>query len=177
MRRLLLLLLPVFAVASAYAQDKDTTNKQAEVADTLKPYQKTPSLPVFNIRMMDSVTIFNTFNIPKGKKTMIVFFSPDCKHCNAQMKELVKGMDSLSDVQFYMITPVHSMTELRAFYEKYHLGNFKNIALVGRDYEFFFGTFYGIKVVPDMALYDEQKKIIKLFEGNTTVSEIYKYTH
>ncbi len=177
MKRLLLLLLAAFTTGSAYAQDKDTADKKAAVTDTLKPYQKSPSLPVFNIRMMDSVTIFNTFNIPKGKKTMILFFSPDCKHCNAQMKILVKGMDSLSNVQFYMITPVHSMTELRSFYEKYHLADFKNIALVGRDYEFFFGTFYGIKVVPDMALYDEQKKIIKLFEGVTTISEVYKYTH
>jgi len=108
---------------------------------------------------------------------MIVFFSPDCKHCNDQMKVLVKGMDSLANVQFYMVTPVHSMTELRNFYTKYHLADYKNIQLVGRDYEFFFGTFYGISVVPDLALYDEQKKLIKLFEGNTTVTELYKYTH
>ena len=121
--------------------------------------------------------IFNTYNIPAGKKTMIVFFSTDCKHCQALMRHLTKAMDSLENVQFYMVTPVHSMTDLRNFYAKYHLADYKNIQLVGRDYEFFFGTFYGIKVVPDLALYDEHKKLIKLFEGDVSVSEIYQYAH
>ena len=178
MKKTILFLLVLTAGCSAYAQEgKDTAGKAKDPADTLKPYQKYPKLPAFNIMMMDSTTIFNTFNIPKGKKTMIVFFSPDCKHCNAQMKELTRKMDSLSNVEFYMITPVHSMTDIKAFYAKYHLGDFKNVAMVGRDYEFFFGTFYGISVVPDLALYDEKKMLIKLFQGNTTVAELYQYTH
>lgn len=175
MRRLLLIVVCLFSVAGVFAQDVKDTAKAA--TDTLRPFQKSPKLPAFNIRMMDSVTIFNTYNIPKGKKTLIVFFSPDCKHCQRQVKELTKGMDSISDIQLYMITPVHSMTELREFYAKYHLGDYENIKLVGRDYEFFFGGFYGTRVVPDMVLYDEQKKLIKLFEGNNTVTEIYNAAH
>jgi len=164
--------------AGLYAQEKkDTLTKKEQAADTLKPYQKYPKLPAFNIRLMDSVTIFNTYNIPAGKKTMLVFFSPDCGHCQSLIKHLCKKMDSLENVQFYMITPIHSMRELRNFYENYHLADFKNIQLAGRDYEFFFTTFYGIKVVPDLVLYDEHKKLIKLFEGNVSVTELYKYTH
>ncbi len=173
----LTLLLGLFATGIYAQEKKDTINKKAQATDTLKPYQKYPTLPAFNIRMMDSVTIFNTYNIPAGKKTMIVFFSTDCKHCQALMRHLTKAMDSLENVQFYMVTPVHSMTDLRNFYAKYHLADYKNIQLVGRDYEFFFGTFYGIKVVPDLALYDEHKKLIKLFEGDVSVSEIYQYAH
>jgi len=183
-RFFLLSVLLITAYTAIYAQDKkevvtkeEKAIKDEKATDTLKPYQKYPKLPAFNIREMDSVTIFNTFNIPKGKKTMIVFFSLDCKHCQALMRELTKKMDSLSNIQFYMITPMHSMTDLRAFFVKYHLGDYKNIVMVGRDYEFFFGTFYGIKVVPDLALYDENKQIIKLFEGDTKISEIYKYSH
>jgi thioredoxin-related protein len=171
----LILLLGIF-IMPATARESNDTAQHSQATDTLKPYQKYPKLPAFNIRMMDSVTVFNTYNIPEGRKTMIVFFSPDCKHCQSLVKHLLKGMDSLENVQFYMITPVHSMTDLRNFYEKYHLAEYKNIKLVGRDYEFFFGTFYGIKVVPDLALYDEHKMLIKLFEGNVPIAELYKYT-
>ncbi len=177
-RSFLLVLLFVVSIAHAFAQGKkEEVKKDTAAADTLRPYQKYPKLPAFNIREMDSVTIFNTFNIPAGKKTMLVFFSLDCKHCQRQMKALTKGMDSLSDIQFYMMTPMHSMTDLREFYKKYHLGDYKNIVLVGRDYEFFYSTFYGTKVVPDLALYDEHKKIIKLFEGEATVTDIYEAAH
>ena len=145
-------------------------------ADSL-PYQKYPTLPAFNIRMMDSVTIFNTYNIPKGKPTLIVLFSPDCKHCKAMTRQLLKGMDSLKGIQIYMITPMHSMTAIRNFYEEFHLGDYPEIKLAGRDYEFFFHDFYGTKLVPDLVLYDERKKLIKLFEGNTTVADIYTALH
>ncbi len=172
--RILLLILLMYVTVVRAQPPIDTIKK--DPTDTLKPYQKYPKLPAFNIRMMDSVTIFNTFNIPYGKKTLIVFFSPDCKHCQRTVKALTRGMDSISNVQIYMITPMHSMTELRTFYDKYHLGDYKNIVMAGRDYEFFFGTFYGISVVPDLALYDEHKKIIKLFQGETTASDIYPYS-
>lgn len=106
-----------------------------------------------------------------------MFFAPDCSHCQALVKSLEKSMDSLKDVQFYIFTPLHSMSLLRGFYAEYHLADYKNIQVVGRDYEFFFSTYYGVKSVPDMALYDEHKQLVKLFEGNISVAELYKYTH
>jgi hypothetical protein len=45
--------------------------------------------------------------------------------------------------------------------------------LAGRDYEFFFGSFYKISYVPDLVLYDEHKKLIKLIQGEAKVKEIY----
>lgn len=165
------------AAAIAQEQQKDMQPAQPEVKDTLRPYQKSLKLPTFNIQLMDSVTIFNTYNIPKGKKTILMLFFPDCKHCKRTMKNLISGMDSLKDVQFYLMTSVHSMTELKKFYEEHHLADFDNIKIVGRDHEFFFAGFYGTRVVPDIALYDEKKQFIKLFEGETTVKQLYEYTH
>jgi len=129
------------------------------------------------MRLMDSVTIFNTYNIPEGKPIALFFFDPECSHCQAVTKELLKEMDKIKDIQFYMITPVHSMSALRKFYDDYHLADYKNIKLAGRDYEFFFGSFYGIKYVPDLALYDAHKNLIKLFEGAISAKELYSYTH
>ena len=167
--------------SSLFAQEKKdqkTTVTPAAIpapaADSL-PYQKYPKLPAFNILEMDSVTIFNTYNIPAGKKTILLFFSPDCGHCQMLMRNLIKNMDSLKDVQFYMMTVVHSMTTLRNFYNEYHLADYKNIHVVGRDYEFFYIPYYGIKNFPDMALYDEHKKLIKLFEGDIPLTQLFPY--
>ena len=86
-------------------------------------------------------------------------------------------MDSIKNIQFYLFTAFHDMGMLRDFYKEYHLADYKNIKVVGRDYEFFFFSYYGTKFVPDIALYDEQKKLVKLIEGETTASEIYKCIH
>ncbi len=167
-----ILLATMFFASTCSAQD----NKQ-EVTDTLKPYQKYPTLPAFNIRLLDSVTVFNTYNIPEGNPIALMFFSPDCKHCKKTIKELLKGMDSIKEVQFYLFTSYHDVQMLRDFYNEYHLADYKNIKVVGRDYEFFFFSYYGTKFVPDIALYDAHKKLIKLIEGETNASEIYKSLH
>jgi len=145
--------------------------------DTLKPYQKYPTLPAFNIRLADSGTIFNTYNIPEGKPIALMLFSPDCDHCKRTIKSLIKGMDSIKNIQFYLISGYHDYGAIREFYEKHHLGDYENIKVVGRDYEYFFIDFYKTKFVPDIALYDAHKKLIKLIEGETTANEVYKYIH
>ena len=169
-------LLLFISVTFTFAQEaKKTTDTTA--ADTLRPYQKYPVLPAFNILEMDSSTIFNTYNIPAGKPIALMLFSPDCKHCKRTIKALQSGMDSIKNIQFYLVTSTHSMTEIKEFYASHHLADYKNIHVVGRDYEFFYFTYYGTKFVPDIALYDEHKKLVKLIEGETNASEVYKLIH
>ena len=168
----------IVATNIGYSQKQKTGAVNAKAPDdTLRPYQKHPTLPAFNIKLMDSVTIFNTYNIPEGKPTAIMLFSPECKHCKRTIKALIKGMDSIKNIQFYLVTGYHDFAAIRAFYEEHHLADYKNIQVVGRDYEFFFLSFYETKMVPDIVLYDAHKKLVKLIEGETTASEIHQYVH
>lgn len=166
----------VFGNLSAIERTDTGDNKQV-VADTLLPYQKSPTLPVFNILLVDSVTVLNTYNIEKGKPTALMFFDPDCKHCKATTKQLIEKIDSIKNIQFYLLSARHDMSMIRNFYEHYHLADYPNILGVGMDTEFFFFSFYKVKFVPDIALYDENKKLIKLFEGSVEVKDLYELTH
>ena len=69
------------------------------------------------------------------------------------------------------------MTVIRKFCEDNHFADHPNIKAVGRDHEFFSLDFFGINSLPDLALYDENKKFIHLFEGRATVKDLYEYTH
>lgn len=177
MKHIFLLILTVCFISSSYAQDKDIPKTPAKPTVDSLPYQKYPTVPAFNIMLPDSSTIVNTYNIPEGKPTLIMFFDPECKHCQAETKMLLNNMDSLKDIRFYMITSVHDFSKIRNFYNEYHLGDYKNIEVVGRDYEYFFITYYGVKFVPDMVLYDGHKKLVKFFEGHVTPHELYTLTH
>jgi len=58
--------------------------------DTIPPYKKDKRLPAFQIQLVDS-TLFSKAQLPKNKNyTVIVYFSPDCGHCQHEAKELVK---------------------------------------------------------------------------------------
>ena len=69
---------------------------------------------------MDSSTIFNTYNIPDGKATLLMFFGPDCDHCKHFTEQMLKGMDSSKDVQIYMFSFANP-TPIKGFYNEFHL--------------------------------------------------------
>lgn len=175
MSKLLLSILFSFLLLHANAQD--AVPLESKIPKDSLAYMRYPEMPSFNILLTDSTTIFNTYNIPKGAPVLLVLFDPDCKHCRLLTKRLMDGMDSLKEIQMYWVTHVHSMAAIRKYSEEHHFADHKNIKVVGRDYEFFMSPYYGITIVPDLALYDANKNIIKLFEGGTTVSDLYEALH
>ena len=134
------------------------------------PYMSDQTLPSFNIMEVDSTTIFNTGKLPSGKPIVLMYFSPDCEHCQHETEEILKNMDSLRQVHFVMLTAL-PFDKMRNFWVYYKLGNYKNIT-VGRDYEFFFSRHYGSQYVPYLAIYDRNKKLVKVFDGGTKVSTL-----
>jgi len=169
MKRIFLaLLVGIFCFSfSAMAQ-------QEPVKDTTLPYKKYPTLPAFSILMMDSVKQFNTYNIPEGKPTMLVMFSPECDHCQRFVKDMMANMDSLNNVQIYMITFL-TLPSLRAFYAKNEWKKYKNIT-AGKDHKYFFMDFYKPKSVPFIIVYDKHKKLVTSFEGNVKITELIAAT-
>ena len=86
-------------------------------------------------------------------------------------------MDSLSKIEFYIFSARHDLSMIRSFAEAYKLQNFPNIKIVGMDKEFFFFSYYKVKFVPDLALYNGNKMLIKLLQGEFTVKELYELTN
>jgi hypothetical protein len=141
------------------------------------PYMFNNNLPAFNVLLRDSSGIFNTFNIPKGKPSVLLLFSPDCKHCNEFTGTLVRNIDSLKDVNIYMISMLQNITIMRNFIEAYDLDRYSNITVVGCDYEFFYLTYFAPMQLPAAAIFDADKKFIKLLDGTVSVNSLYMNTH
>lgn len=163
----------VLGFACSHAQDNAKHNKV--VKDSL-PYMKYPEMPAFNLRLMDSTTILNTFTIPGGQPVALFLYDPGCKHCRDVITELMKHMDEVKHVNFYFITFSQDFAAINAYYKEFNMGAWPNIKAMGRDYELFFLDYYGVNSFPDVALYSADKKLIKLLEGDVKVKDIKEYT-
>jgi thiol-disulfide isomerase/thioredoxin len=138
------------------------------------PYMSDKTLPAFNLLLVDSTTTFNTKDIPSGKPTVLLYFSPDCEHCQHETEEILKNMDSLRNVHFIFITAL-PFDKMKNFYFYYKLGNYKNITL-GKDQDYFFSRHFGSQYVPYLAIYNRNKKLVKVFDGGTKVSNLIQLT-
>lgn len=138
-------------------------------ADTL-PYRKYPTIPAFRLMLLDSSTVFNTYDIKEGHPVLFMFFGADCDHCEQLTKSIVEHMDSLKHVQICLLT-LSPMSATRDFYQKMNLKRYKNI-MVGMDFEYFFTKFYKAYYVPFLAIYDRNKKLVRVFDGGGKITDI-----
>ena len=130
------------------------------------------TIPTFNLLMQDSVTVFNTDNIPNGKPVVLVLFGLNCPYCHEETNDLLRNMDSLKNVNFYFLT-LDSLNKMKAFSAMHKLGNYSNIT-VGRDYENFFPDFFQNVALPYSVVYDQNREIKAKFKGKVTASRIIK---
>lgn len=144
---------------------------QEQTADTL-PYLKYPVLPSFELLMPDSVEKFSTYYIPEGRPIVFVYFSPDCDHCVQFTKQMLEHIDDFKKTRIYMMTPM-SLTATKEFADKMELDKHKNIKW-GKDYKFFFISFYGVKSFPFVAVYNGKKKLIEGFPGHLAIEDVIK---
>lgn len=127
-----------------------------------KKYQKIPSI---NLLMIDSTTVFNTKDIPKGRPFMLIYFSPDCKECQNETERILQNINELKDTKLYFITN-DPLSRLKTFDKHYKLKNYSNIIL-GNDYEMAFPKKFQTTGTPYSLIYDKGKQLRGVFSGET----------
>lgn len=137
--------------------------------DTTAPYTKVPYIPPFSILLTDS-TWYGKKDLPKDKPIVIMYFSPDCSHCQWETKELVDSMQYFENT-FFVLAAYKNMGEIKEFSEKYKLQDFSNIK-VGRDTAYFLPHFYHVKFTPFIAVYDENGNFLKAFPQGAKIEDL-----
>ncbi len=142
-----------------------SSQKQSNTAsgvDTLAPYKRDHQIPAFTILLPDS-SYFTKENIPKGYDyTAIIYFSPDCSHCQHTAKDVVKAMDSLKNV-FFIFAAYKPLEDIKGFANYYGLDQFKNI-VSGRDPKYFIPSFYRVRYTPFVAVYNKIGMLVQVYD-------------
>ncbi len=134
----------------------------SSVVDTVPPYRRDNHLPDFTIQLPDS-SFFTKENLPKGfEYTAIIYFSPDCSHCQHTAKDVVKAMDSLKNV-FFVFAAYKPLEDIRGFMNYYGLDQFKNI-VGGRDPKYFIPAFYRVQYTPFVAVYNKAGLLVQVYD-------------
>jgi len=137
--------------------------------DTLPAYLQVPYIPPFKIQLADS-SWYSKANLTAKKAVLILYFSPDCGHCQLETEELITRMKELKNLQVVMITskPYANM----AFFANYYkLRRFPSVK-IGSDPQRLISNFYNVKFTPFSALYDKKGKLLKVYEKGIDWKEL-----
>lgn len=136
----------------------------------LPPYKRFPTIPPFKLLEIDSTSYFTKGDLKKNRAVLIILFNPDCDHCKHETEEILKNIDEFKDIQIIMSTNM-SFDMMKSFYEKYDLGKFENI-IVGRDFQYILPSFYQIRFMPYLAMYDKKGNLLTTFQGSMKIEDL-----
>ena len=101
-----------------------------------------------------------------------MFFSPDCEHCQKELKELSKNKNKFKNIPILMLSPAN-YTEIKKFYKDYAVSKMPNIT-VAHDDNYTMSRLYQLKTFPTMFVYNRTGKLAKTFVSNVSIPDILK---
>ena len=138
--------------------------------DTTPIYLRFPTIPQFTISKVPDSSSFTREDLKRKKETVFIIFSPDCEFCQHETKALIANIDKFSKVQIVMAT-VLPYDQMMQFYKDYKIADYPIITM-GRDVNYFFHTFFNIKYLPAIFVYDKKGRFKKAFEGSVKIDKI-----
>ena len=144
---------------------------QAQVADTSQPYYKRfPVITPFQVLLSDSTTMYTKEQLPKGRPTVFMIFSPDCHHCQYEAEQIVNQKNELKNINIVMIT-MHPFDSMKDFIYKYRLNEVPNV-IVGKDIYYLMPAFYKFHNLPFHAFYNKDGHLLSVFEGTMNMGNM-----
>ncbi len=144
-------------------------NGQQAKDSALPVYISNPAIPPFTILTTDSAS-FTQKDLPQGQPVVIIYFSPDCSHCQYEAKQIVQHMEALNHV-FFVWVSYHPMDEIKQFDTLYGLNKFPNVKM-GRDLKYFIPSYYKVAFTPFIAVYNAQGHFTHEFREGAKAEEL-----
>ncbi len=129
-------------------------------------------MPSFNMKLSNGKT-FSSTQLSKQKPVVIIYFAPDCSHCQTLMNEIFKNFAPFKNAQMVMVT-FEPLTELAGFEKKYQTAKYTNIITGTEVPAFFFKNYYQLQHTPFTALFDKKGKLVVSYKDETPVNDLLK---
>lgn len=119
-------------------------------------------MPQFKITQANG-KIFKASELKTGRPTLLIYFSPECDHCQVFMKEFFKKGDAFTKSNILMITflPIDRVV---SFVKEYPIEKYPNIITGTEGMGFLVRDHLGIQNMPFAALFDKNNKLINKYE-------------
>jgi len=130
--------------------------------------QKMPSLSFYALNQ----TIFNYNNVKKNS-TLIIYFHPECEHCQYEAKELLENKEHFSKVSILMVSPA-PLIQIKQFNTEYHLDKISTLKVLW-DKERKFKSYFGTSIFPTVLIYNNKNRLQKKYKGEVKIEAILKH--
>lgn len=143
------------------------------VIASIVPYAGTAQkLPAFQMKLSTG-KIFSSTQVSHTKPLIIIYFAPDCEHCQILMKGVFKRINEFRNAEILMAT-FESDAAVAGFVKQYQTAKYQNIKVGIEIPVFFLRTYYRLEHTPFTALFDKNQNLIVSYKDYTPLDELIK---
>lgn len=129
-------------------------------------------IPPFKI-LQTNGTFFTATELPKNKPVVLVYFSPDCEHCQVLMNAMFKRINEFKKTELVLVT-FKPLEELIGFENSYGTKKYPFIKTGTEGNTFFLRYYYKIQTTPFTAIFDKNGKLVASYRKDTKVDELIR---
>jgi thioredoxin-related protein len=115
---------------------------------------------------------FCTDSLP-NKPVLLMFISPDCDFCQAEIKQLKAEQDKLKDIFILLITSAPKKQAYN-FYTNQKLSQLTNLQFLS-DEDMKISDYFDVNIIPSIFLYNKDRKLIHKYKGEVKIETLIKY--
>lgn len=104
------------------------------------------------------------------KRTVILFFSPDCEFCQQEIKGIISRYSECRNVQWVFFT-LAQPEDISAFSDEYHIHDIPDSYIIREEWPGLYNKL-NIKAPPELFIYDEHGKLMVHHKGATSIKTI-----
>lgn len=129
-------------------------------------------LPDLTIAKTDSTGLLLD-SIVNNKPLVLIAFNTTCDICQHEIKDILDNIIRFDKVKIVMISS-EPMDSIIKFQKKYELNKYSRIFL-GQVDDVYANQKLGIDIIPQIFIYGSDKRLIKVYKGETKLDAILKY--
>lgn len=154
---------------------KKTTTAVKKAVEPAVPQvdKKIATIPTFVLDNVVDSTAFTDANLDKTKKTIFIYYGPDCGHCVQFARKMMDSISMFKNTQIVMMSSV-DYQRIKTFYYDNKMYDVPFITM-GRDPKYAFVSLFDIRQFPSAYLYDEKGKFVKSYSSEVAIKDLINY--
>lgn len=137
------------------------------VAQTAK---NATSIPPFKM-LQTNGKFFTAGELDKTKPVVLIYFAPDCTHCQVLMSGLFKNLNAFKKAQVVLVT-FKPVSELALFEREFNTASYPNIKTGTEGSTYFLRYYYNLSQTPFTAVFNKGALVCSFRDINTPIDKI-----
>ena len=120
-------------------------------------------------------TVKTEKDFDNGANLFVMMFNPTCSHCTDETQKLEKDIALFQKSKILMMANPSMRPYLPDFVKNFHTDDYPNTISVGMDSTGFMNDVFLYQALPQINIYNGDRKLIKTFTGEVVIDSLKQY--